>query len=67
MGNRKLLTTGILAVVGSTHCRLTPILVVVLGALGLSAAVGRLESVLFHALAVFAIITIYALPWRRHT
>ena len=67
MGKRKLLTTGIVGVVDSMHCCLTPILVVVLGVLGLSAAVGRHESVLFPALAVFAVITIYTLPWRRRT
>ena len=67
MGNRKLLTTGIVGMLDSTLYCLTSILIVVLGALGLSAAVDRLESVLFPALAVFAVITIYALPWRRRT
>ena len=67
MGNRKLLTTGIVGMVDSTLYCLTSILIVVWGALGLSAAVDRLESVLFPALAVFAVITIYALPWRRRT
>jgi mercuric ion transport protein len=65
MENRKLLTTGIVGMVVSTLCCFAPILVVGLGALGLPAAVGRLDSVLFSALAVFAIINIYALPWRR--
>ena len=43
----------------------TPILVLLLGAVGLSALVGWLDVVLLPALALFLGITAYAL-WRRH-
>lgn len=44
-------------------CCFTPILVVLLGVLGLSAWVGWLDYVLFPTLAIFIVITIYA--WQR--
>ncbi|NIP26673.1 MAG: mercury resistance system transport protein MerF [Phycisphaerae bacterium] len=50
--------------IGSTVtalCCFTPILVVLLGIVGLSAVVGYLDYVLFPALAIFIVITIYAL------
>ena len=53
MNNRRLLATGI---VGSAICALgcvTPIFVVALGAVGLSAMTGYLDYVLFPGLAVF--------------
>ncbi len=64
MDDRKLLTTGIIGTVVAALCCFTPLLVVLLGALGLSALVGWLDVVLLPALAVFLGITIYAL-WRR--
>ena len=45
-------------------CCFTPVLVVLLAAVGLSAAVGVLDYVLFPALAIFICITVYAL-WQR--
>ena len=41
-------------------CCFTPILVVLFAIVGLSALVGYLDYVLFPALAVFVLITIYA-------
>ena len=46
-------------------CCFTPLLVVLLGAVGLSAVLGYLDYVLFPALAVFLALTAYAL-WRKH-
>jgi mercuric ion transport protein len=48
----------------ATLCCLTPILAILLGAVGLSALVGWLDYVLLPILAVFLGITVYAL-WRR--
>tara|TARA_R110002096_G_scaffold14582_1_gene50564 strand:- start:30245 stop:30454 length:210 start_codon:yes stop_codon:yes gene_type:complete len=60
----KLLKTGVIGTgVLALGC-FTPILVVLVGVVGLSAIVGYLDYVLFPALGVFVLITIYAL-WRR--
>lgn len=61
MQPRSLLRTGIIGSVVVIICCLTPVLVVLLGVVGLSAAVGWLDYVLFPALAVFVGITIYAM------
>ncbi len=61
----KLLLTGIVGTVVAALCCFTPLLVVMLGAIGLSAMLGWLDFVLLPALAVFAGITIYALARRR--
>jgi hypothetical protein len=45
-------------------CCFTPILVILLGILGLSAITGYLDFVLLPALAIFLGLTIYAL-WRK--
>ena len=45
-------------------CCFTPVLLVLLGAVGLSGMLGWLDFVLLPALAVFVGITLYAL-WRR--
>ena len=62
--NRALLRTGIIGTVIAALCCFTPLLVVLLGVVGLSAWLGRLDYVLFPALAVFIGITIYALVRR---
>ena len=59
-----LLCTGIVGSVIAALCCLTPVLVVLLGAVGLSALVGWLDAVLLPTLAIFLGITAYAL-WRR--
>jgi mercuric ion transport protein len=61
MQRRSLLRTGIIGTVVILLCCLTPVLVVLLGVVGLSAAVGWLDYVLFPAFAVFVGITIYAM------
>lgn len=59
--NRALLRIGIIGTVIAALCCFTPLLVVLLGVVGLSAWLGWLDYVLFPALAVFIGITVYAL------
>ena len=60
MTDRELLRTGIIGTVITAICCFTPVLVILLGAVGLSAMLGWLDYVLFPALALFIGITIYA-------
>jgi len=64
MKDATIVKTGIVGTVIAAICCATPVLVVVLGAIGLSAWVGGLDYVLFPALAVFLGMTGYGL-WRR--
>jgi len=61
MNNRTLLKTGIAGTVIAALCCFTPVLVILLGVVGLSAWLGWLDYVLIPALLVFVGITIYAL------
>ncbi len=65
MSDKRLLSTGIIGTVIAALCCFTPILVVLLGVVGLSAALGWLDYVLFPALAFFIGLTIYAIYRRR--
>lgn len=65
MEDKTILTTGITGSVIAAVCCFTPVLVVLLGAVGLSAWLGWLDYVLFPALAVFLAMTAYALLRRR--
>ena len=60
MEGRKLLPLGIAGSVIAAVCCFTPALVLILGALGLSAAVGWLDYALLPALAGFVGVTIFA-------
>jgi len=60
MQDRKLLTLGIVGGAIAAVCCFTPALVLILGALGLSAAVGWLDYALLPALAGFVGVTIFA-------
>lgn len=62
--NNKLLTTGVIGTVIAALCCFTPVLVILLGAVGLSALVGYLDFVLLPALFIFIGITIFAI-WRK--
>ena len=62
---RRLLRYGIIGTVIAALCCFTPILVVLLGAVGLAALTGYLDYVLFPALAFFIGLTIYALYKRK--
>ena len=62
--DRKLIGTVVVGTVIAALCCFTPILVVLLGAVGLSAWLGWLDYVLLPALAFFVALTVYAV-WRR--
>ena len=53
MSNSKLLKTGVVGLVVTALCCFTPILVVLFGALGLSAIIGWLDYTLLPLLAFF--------------
>ena len=61
MTDRSLLGLGIAGILIAAVCCFTPILAVLLGAIGLSAWVAGLDSVLIAALAGCAALTVYAL------
>jgi mercuric ion transport protein len=60
MNDKSLLKVGVIGTIIAALCCFTPVLVVLFGVVGLSAIVGYLDYVLFPALAVFVLITIYA-------
>jgi len=64
MRQNPLLGIGLVGTVIAALCCFTPLLVVMVGAVGLSALTGYLDYVLFPALGAFILLTIYAL-WRR--
>ena len=64
MTNNSLLKIGIVGSVIAAVCCFTPVLVLLLGAIGLSALVGVLDYVLLPILFMFIAITGYAL-WKR--
>lgn len=64
MADKKMLWTGIIGSVIAAICCATPILVISLGAVGLSAWVAGLDFVLLPALAIFLALTGYAL-WKQ--
>lgn len=66
MTDRKRLGIGLVGMAIAALCCFTPILVLLLGALGLSAAVGWLDLVLLPALGLFGAITLHAL-WKGQT
>lgn len=60
----RLLQIGVIGSIIAALCCFTPVLVVLLGAVGLSALTGYLDLVLLPALALFLALTGYAL-WKR--
>ncbi len=64
MNNRRLLGAGLIGTAIAALCCFTPVLVVLVGLVGLSALVGYLDYVLLPALAFFVGLTVYAV-WRR--
>lgn len=64
MSNDGLLKTGIIGTIIAALCCFTPLLVLLLTAVGLSAMIGYLDLVLLPALAIFVLITVYA-AWMR--
>ena len=59
-----MLKVGIIGTIIAALCCFTPILVIILSAVGLSALIGILDLVLFPALGLFVAMTGYAL-WKR--
>lgn len=66
MKTRSLLGVGIVGTIVAALCCFTPVLVLLFGIIGLSALTGYIDYVLLPALAVFILLTIYAL-WRCQT
>ena len=60
MKQQILLKTGIIGSLIAAICCLTPVLVVLMGAMGVAAFIGYLDYVLMPALVVFLGITAYA-------
>ena len=54
--NKKLFNTGLIGTVIAALCCFTPILVILLGAIGLSAIVGWLDFILLPALGIFLLL-----------
>ena len=65
MSERKLLKIGVVGTVVAAICCFTPALVVIFGALGLSALIGGLDYVVLPALLGFLALTVYALLRRN--
>jgi len=62
--HRRLLQVGLIGTVLAALCCFTPVLVVLFGAVGLSAVVGWIDPVVILALAGFLGLTLLTL-WRR--
>ena len=65
MKKSTLLKTGIIGSAIAALCCFTPLLVMLLGAIGLSAWVGHLDVVLMPALLFFVALTVYAVVKRE--
>ncbi len=62
--DNKLIKVGIIGTIVAALCCATPILVILLGAIGLGAITGYLDYVLLPALAIFLLITGYGF-WKK--
>ena len=67
MASKTLLRTGIIGSIVAAVCCFTPVLVLLLGVVGLSAWVGWLDYILLPILIVFLGITAYAWATRGRT
>lgn len=65
MNDQTLIKTGVIGAVVAAVCCATPVLVIALGAVGLSAVTGYLDYVLFPALAICLGMIGYGLYRRR--
>lgn len=65
--DKLLLRFGIVGTVIVALCCFTPVLVILLGAVGLASLTGYLDIVLLPALAIFVALTIYALYKKKHS
>jgi mercuric ion transport protein len=64
MDDRNLIRFGVVGTAIAALCCFTPVLVVLVSVVGLSAIVGYLDYVLLPALMFFICLTVYAI-WRR--
>ncbi|MGI9408865.1 MAG: mercury resistance system transport protein MerF [Hyphomicrobiaceae bacterium] len=64
MSADRLLAIGVIGTIVAAICCFTPVLVVLLGAVGLSAWVAGLDVILLPTLAIFIAVTVLAL-WKR--
>ena len=64
--SERLIKTGLIGTAISLLCCFTPVLVIVLGALGLSALLGWVDYIVPPAIGIFALILAYGLisKWR---
>ena len=67
MENRKLMATGVVGFVVAALCCSTPVLAILLGAVGLSAVLGHLDHVLAPATVLSLVIVVYAAYRRRRS
>jgi mercuric ion transport protein len=65
MSDKRLVVAGLIGMIVAALCCFTPLLVVLLGVVGLSAAIGKLDYVLLPAMAIFLAMLIYGLAKRR--
>ncbi len=65
MNDRKLIGLGVVGTVIAALCCFTPLLVVGITVVGLSAIVGWLDFVLYPALFFFIVLTVYAVRRRK--
>jgi len=65
MARNRLLLAGIVGFVLSMLCCVTPVLVVLLAAIGISGSMGWLDYVLLPAMAIFAALIVYAVIHKR--
>ncbi len=63
---KRLMITGVIGSVIAALCCFTPVLVVLFGAVGLGAMIGYLDYVLFPALGIFIIVTMYVIIKRKN-
>ena len=63
--NKSLLKTGVIGSAIAALCCFTPILVILFGAVGLSALIGYLDYVLFPLLGIFLVVIVVALVTNR--
>ena len=66
MDDKSLLKVGIIGTITIALCCFTPVLVILFGAVGLSALVGYQDIVLFPALGIFILLSLHALWRKRH-
>ncbi len=65
--NTRLLKVGVIGTIVAALCCFTPVLVILLGVVGLSALTGYLDYVLLPALGIFFIIMIYAIVQKQRS